>query len=170
MSSHGHVHDHLPADIASMYTYGGSGNEDELGASINLQSSRSRPSDYGYRKRRAITNNTQYNGPLDAVTQIPIATHLLAPKPEEHSTLKAGTKTPANKSRTPTLSKQIWSELIQNGNSAKPYTVRALQRQHATIRQNPSHSRRKSGRNQHETPRNVLRHLSQGVILTLGRT
>jgi len=73
-------------------------------------------------------------------------------------------RTPTSTVRTPALGRQRRPMPTKVGPSTTPHAIRALQRRQAAAAQTPARNRRRSGRHQHETPRDILRNLSKGAI------
>ena len=77
------------------------------------------------------------------------------------------TLTPASNVRKAGLGRQQRPMPTKAGPSTTPHAIRAFQRRQAAAAQTPARSRRRSGRHQHQTPRDILRNLSKGAIIHL---
>ena len=66
-----------------------------------------------------------------------------------------------NRSRTPSTRQPLQPTLANRSNPTTPHAIRAMQQRRAT----PGRDRRKSGRLQRETPRDILRNLGKRMLL-----
>ncbi|MCJ1248613.1 hypothetical protein MMC30_005831 [Trapelia coarctata] len=146
---------------------GGNGTEDELGAPTDAMRSTSRRSGRG-RNLQGIVENTPHADlrQLSGIIQDPSTPRLRATSTGPRSISKGIIGTPVTTVRTPGLGRQRRPIPAKVGPSTTPHAIRALQRRQAAAAQTPARNRRRSGRHQHETPRDILRNLSKVLSKT----